>query len=130
MNVEQDEVEDLIDKITVRLKDAGWTRDEDAEEGEWPEFEFDNGMAVVEFLYPPGEDWVRIGLVAEENEGYLKVPIEGKLDALLDVVTAAQGKLSADHWEVFIDDLLAVPLRVFALTGEDGDDVVELSARE
>ncbi|GAA1662403.1 hypothetical protein GCM10009765_09810 [Fodinicola feengrottensis] len=114
-------------QITDRLKAAGWSREESAENLDWPDFAFENDDADLEFSYTPGDDWVRLGLLTEENEGYLKIDFDSKLDALLDAVVAVQEKLNADYWDQFIDELLAIPVRVYAVGGDDGDELTELT---
>ena len=122
--------DELQRRITLTLKAAGWTREDAAEALDWPDFAFPNPHGRVELLYPPDEDWLRLGFLSETQQGYLKVEIGEQLSAVLGVITSMQNDISGDTWERLIDDLLAIPTRVYALQGEDGDDVVELTAEQ
>ncbi|MFC4005742.1 hypothetical protein ACFOY2_00810 [Nonomuraea purpurea] len=113
-------------RITERLKEKGWVREPAAERFDWPDFAFDNTRANLEFFYSAADDWVCLGLLTQDQEGHLRVHFGDEIDSLLDAVIAAQQQLDADHWDAFIEILLAIPLQVYAITGEDEDDVVEL----
>jgi hypothetical protein len=117
------------DRITRRLKGEGWTREAAAEKFNWPDFEFNNDRAKLEFFYSAADNWVHVGMLTADLEGYLRVHFGDDVDPLLDAVVSAQSQLSPDYWDNFIDILLAIPLRVYAVHGEDEEDVVELKSR-
>ncbi|GAA4635236.1 hypothetical protein GCM10023196_079890 [Actinoallomurus vinaceus] len=112
-------------RITNRLKEVGWSREPAAEKFDWPDFGFNNGQANLEFFYDAADDWVCLGLLTKDQEGQLRIHFGGDVDPLLDAVISAQQRL-ADYWDIFIEILLAIPLRVYAVTGEDEGDLVEL----
>jgi hypothetical protein len=122
----QDQPQSTQQRITDRLRAHGWSREAAAERFDWPDFEFDNRRASVEFFYSAADGWVRLGLLTEDQEGYLQVDFGEELDAFLDAVIAAQDKLDVDYWDTFIENLLTIPLRVYAITGEDEGDLVKL----
>jgi hypothetical protein len=114
--------------ITDRLKAAGWTRGASAEQLDWPTFEHENEQAELIAEYIPDEDWIRVGLLTDDQEGNLKIDFGDRLESVLDLLVERQDTLGADSWFRFIEDLLALRLRVYAITGEDGDELVELDA--
>ncbi|WP_175594216.1 hypothetical protein [Nonomuraea montanisoli] len=122
----QDQRQSIQERITDRLGAQGWFREAAAEKFDWPDFAFDNGRARMEFFYSAADDWVRLGILTDSQEGYLQVRFGEHLEALLDAVIAVQQELAPDCWDAFIEILLAVPLEVYAITGEDESDLVKL----
>ncbi|MFC9858483.1 MULTISPECIES: hypothetical protein [unclassified Streptomyces] len=113
-------------KITERLEGAGWSREPATARLNWPEFGFKNGKAELEFLYSRRNNWVRLGLLTESEEGYLQVHFGQALNEFLDVLVSAQDDLDGSGWSDFIEKLLKIPVKVYAITGENEDDLVEL----
>jgi hypothetical protein len=112
--------------ITAKLKAAGWSRDAASEQLDWPSFYYVNDEAKLIVEYLPGAEWIRIGMHTEELEGNLKVDFGERLDQVMDIIVSAQTNLGPDGWSAFIDDLLGVPARTYAISGDDGDEIVEL----
>ncbi|WP_031526027.1 hypothetical protein [Streptomyces sp. NRRL F-5123] len=129
MNDKKTQARETRDRITRRLKDEGWTREAAAEKFNWPDFEFTNDNAKLEFFYSAADDWVHLGMLTDDLEGYLRIHFGNDVGPLLDAVVSSQSRLSPDHWDAFIETLLAIPLRVYAVHGEDEEDVVELKRR-
>src|SRR3954454_9207110 len=102
--------------VTDRLKAAGWDRDPAAEKLNWPTFQHANEQAELVTEYIPGEDWIRIGLLTDEQEGNLKIEFGDRLESVLDLLVERQDALGPDTWFAFIDDLLALGIRIYAIT--------------
>ncbi|MFJ6609908.1 hypothetical protein ACIQPT_06470 [Streptomyces sp. NPDC091289] len=125
-----DEQMDPRNLITERLKRAEWSRDPAAEGLDWPEFSFNNGKIDLEFLYFPPRGWIRLGLLTEQEEGYLQIHCGQNIDHFLEILVTTQNELDADSWDSFINTLLRFRFRVYAITGEGEDDLVELTPGE
>ncbi|MEV3927418.1 hypothetical protein [Actinomadura coerulea] len=126
MEDNKDQVKRTRGRITNRLKKEGWYREAAAEKFNWPDYEFISEQAKLEFFYSAADGWVHFGLLTEDEEGYLRIHFGDDVDPLLDAVIGAQQRLSPEYWDTFIEILLAIPLRVYAVHGEDEEDVVEL----
>lgn len=123
---DQGDPEQLVRRITERLTAAGWGREQSAVDMDWPDFEHRHGEVTLQVFHPPGDDWITVSMLTEDQEGHLKVVLGARLDEVMDVVTGAQDRLDPDTWPDFIEDLLAIPVTVYSSRGEDGSDLVEL----
>jgi hypothetical protein len=137
------------DLIVKRLKTAGWTRPDISEKTNWPTFKYEEDGTNLLFEYLPGKDWLRIELSLEKKTSstslrdmkFKKSNLVGsadnfdsdiiiyfadKLDQVLGVLVSQQSKINPDNWDHFIDQLLSIPVRIYELSGEDGEIKTEL----
>jgi hypothetical protein len=137
------------DLIVKRLKTAGWTRPEISEKMNLPTLEYGANGTNLLFEYLPGKDWLRLELTTEKKtnstssrdikfrksnlvvsadnfDSDIIVYFANKLDQVLGILVSQQSKINPDSWDHFIDQLLSISVRIYELSGENGEIKTEL----
>lgn len=114
--------------VTTQALALGWDRDAASASWDWPQFRrMLPGDVELALSYLPGQDWIGLSMLTAEQEGNLRIVFGERLSDLLALIGRWQDSLRDEaSWMAFIEDALALPTRVLACHGDDGDDQTEL----
>jgi hypothetical protein len=113
--------------IIERLAASGWQRTASSVALDWANLVYEGPRSRLQVDYLPADTSLSLACVREDGEYELIVEFGEQLDEYLDLLVDVQDTLGPETWDDFVDRQLGRFPRVFAVLGEDEDDVVLLT---
>ena len=114
-------------KVIDRLVAGGWQRTASSEALDWANLVYEAPQSRLQVDHMPAESSLSLQCVRNDGEYELLIEFGEQLDELLDLLIEAQDTLGAETWDAFVERLVRRLPRVYAVLGEDEEDVVPLT---